>query len=411
MGPISQMLHAARPSVGAVLHSTGHPAPAASHALWSPGSRLHVLIMSADLAGGHDALAQALKSELLTRMPTASVSIINSLADANPLAYSLMKKAMVGQITHAPSTYETTYRVVTTKAATSAVRTGVDVVYGRGLQRRIAADAPDVVVSTFPMTTSALGTLKRSGKIDVPVVAAATDADAHAMWFARGVDSHTVFNPNDARRATERSMRDASLRGINITTTRPPVDPRLADPVDVSAVRGSFDLPQDRPVVLVSGGSLGLVIPPQDIAKLHARTGATVAVATGRNEGLYRELAAAHVRSEVAPIPFTKEMPSLLKSVDAMIANAGGMTTYESFAAGTPVLFYKPLPGHGVDAARALADDGFATLTYDIDSLATAVHNIIDRRGPASHTAAAASSIFTLPSSMSDAVLGAAALR
>lgn len=404
VGVITQAIESVRPAVSAAITTATTSREAA-------GKPLHVMIMSADLAGGHDALANALRAEILTRMPGARVDVVNSLADANPLAYSLMKRFMVGQVTHAPSTYEGTYRLVTTKRATAAIRAGVDVVYGRGLERRILADAPDVVVSTFPMTTSALGKLKRAGKIDVPVIAAATDADAHAMWFARGVDQHVVFNPNDARRAAELSGRDASLTGIRIETTRPPVDPRLAAPVDVAAVRRSFNLPVDRPVVLVSGGSLGLVIPPEDIARLYEQTGATIAVATGRNEKLYRELVAAYPNGEVVPIPYTKEMPSLLKSVDAMIANAGGMTTYESFAAGTPVLFYKPLPGHGIDAARALAADGFATITDDSEALAASIRDIFAHRGAASQTAAAASSIFALPSSMSDAVLGAATLR
>jgi UDP-N-acetylglucosamine:LPS N-acetylglucosamine transferase len=54
-------------------------------------------------------------------------------------------------------------------------------------------------------------------------------------------------------------------------------------------------------------------------------------------------------------------MPKLLAASDGMLTNSAGMTTMEGFARGRPIVLYRPVPGHGVDGAKALAEDRLAT--------------------------------------------------
>jgi UDP-N-acetylglucosamine:LPS N-acetylglucosamine transferase len=43
-----------------------------------------------------------------------------------------------------------------------------------------------------------------------------------------------------------------------------------------------------------------------------------------------------------------------MADADCVIQNAGGITSLEALAVGTPILTYRPIPGHGVTNAQAL---------------------------------------------------------
>jgi hypothetical protein len=85
----------------------------------------------------------------------------------------------------------------------------------RGVQRLVARVRPDVIVSVYPMTTEVLAGLRRSGRLDVPVVAAITDLAAMHYWTAPGVDLNLVIHPesqDEVRRVAGRDARSSSGR-------------------------------------------------------------------------------------------------------------------------------------------------------------------------------------------------------
>ena len=54
-------------------------------------------------------------------------------------------------------------------------------------------------------------------------------------------------------------------------------------------------------------------------------------------------------------------MAGLMAASDVLIANAGGLTCLEAFAAGLPVVMFDPLPGHGEDNGRHMERAGMVT--------------------------------------------------
>src|SRR5206468_849943 len=79
-----------------------------------------------------------------------------------------------------------------TRRATQAMIARVG---GSGLLRVIRSVDPDVIVSTYPITTEVLARLRRSGALELPVVSAITDLAALDYWAAPGVDVHLITHP------------------------------------------------------------------------------------------------------------------------------------------------------------------------------------------------------------------------
>lgn len=326
-----------------------------------------VLIMSADLGSGHDVLANTLRAELLARYPRAAVEVANSLGIANPPAYELMKQTMVGQVTNAPGINQAVYSITSEGPALTAMRAGLDAAYGPGVERQLTEFSPDIVVSTFPMTTSVLATLRREGKTGAQLIVPALDADPHRIGLPKGVDQHVLLHAGDAARFEARAE-SSSWKVPQHTIARAPLNPEVFMRHATDQTRREFGLPINQPLILVTGGSNGWVMPQQSVERLAREGAVTVAVATGKNEQLAASIHQSSVEGMYS-IPFTDRMPALIQAADGVIVNSGGMTSLESLASGTPVIFHHPQSGHGIDSARALESDGVASFARTADDL------------------------------------------
>ena len=321
--------------------------------------KLNVLIYSADLGGGHDAMANAIKGELLTRHPgQVHVEVANGLQIGNPFMHRLMRDGYSAQLKYAPGSYGAMYELATKPGIARFAEKASSAFTGRRLAEDIARRNPDVVLSTFPQLTGTLGHLRADGRLKVPAIGVVIDSDPHRQWVSAHVDDHMVLNPADLPRIAKFGTEAAPITGRAI---RPPVDPRSFEHYDIAAARAEFGLPLDKKVVIVSGGAWGLALPEQELHRILQDTDLHLAIATGRNEQAFNHLKATFPADRVTPIPFTREMPKLLAASDGMLTNSAGMTTMEGFARGRPIVLYRPVPGHGVDGAKALAEDQLAT--------------------------------------------------
>ncbi|MGW7791047.1 hypothetical protein [Streptomyces tricolor] len=98
---------------------------------------------------------------------------------------------------------------------------------------------------------------------------------------------------------------------------------------------------------------------PPATARLLAAGGYLPVVLCGRNERLLAQLA----REPAAlPLGWVDDMPGLLAACYALVDNAAGQTAVQALATGLPVIGHRPLPGHGADGVRRMADLGLSEL-------------------------------------------------
>jgi UDP-N-acetylglucosamine:LPS N-acetylglucosamine transferase len=336
---------------------------------------VRVMIVSANGYGrGHEALADALVEELGVVEPSADVVVVDGMQSTFGSLNRRGTAAYARQIADDPAGYGRGYELSALPAPARALGQGIWLVATRALAAEAQKHRPDVFVSTHPFMTNALGRMRRHAQLAAPVLVPLHNLDPHPSWMSPGVDLHVANVPEDVPRI-ERNFRRAYQRAeLRLRTATPPVDLRLHSqfsPVQRVVARRRFGLPEDAPVLLVSGGSLDYRLPDDDFqALLDTRRDLHVAVTTGRSDEFAAALNNAFPTVRLRPIPFTTEMPDLLRASDGVLLKDTGMTTYETLRAGTPVILYRPLPGQGVAGAEALAGDGYGTLARDREELA-----------------------------------------
>lgn len=335
-----------------------------------------ILVLSADLGGGHDALAKGLKHEFSVSESKVEVIVENGLRLASAQFNELARESYRTTVEKTPWSYQLWFWILSATALARIVRWAA----WRALQKKILARInevnPDVVVSTYPFMTAVLGKMRRENSLNVPAVGLLIDSGPHDLWIAPGIDEHIVMNPADCDRARESYPPQRYYPPLHISSARPAVDPRCFESHNRNATREAFNLPIDQPVLLVSGGSWGLALRDDDLNALIENTSIFVAVACGHNEALADTIEATLPVDRAIAIRFTTEMPALLAACDAALLNAGGMTCYECFALGTPVLLYEPLAGHGLNASRALDEDVLARFVRTRKDLVKVVQEI-----------------------------------
>jgi processive 1,2-diacylglycerol beta-glucosyltransferase len=335
---------------------------------------LRILILSADVGEGHLAAARALEEGLLEH-GGASVVHEDGLRCLGWCARRLIRDGYHRQLRRAPDSYNRLYALWRSVPVLRAL--GGRLLYRAGrrrLARRMRELRPDIVVSTHPALTAALGRMRRRGQLRAVLCATITDLTDNPMWCDPGTDMHVVMDPI-AIPWVERHAGVGSAVAV-----RPLISPRFRRPSDAAAAREALDLPAHGSLVVVSGGGWGVGALDVGVAGALAGGADHVVALAGHNE-----LAAARLTEmfgeepRVRVLGFTDQMPELLRAADALIHGTGGMTSLEAVECGCPVIAFGTRLAHVEEHNRALAELGLCTLATDARELRHAVGEAVRR--------------------------------
>ena len=329
--------------------------------------------MSADIGEGHDAPARVLRDGIRAERPDAVVEIVDGLDAMGPLIARIVRDGTEIVFGRLAFMYDFEYwLVVHFPPARWLAGALMYLVGGRGLLRAIRGFRPDAVVSTYPGTTDVIGRLRASGYLRAPAVSAITDLAALRYWAHPDVDLHLITHPES----------DAEVRAIaprsRIEWVRGLTSPGCLDPFDRREARRGFDLPEDGPVVLVSGGgwAVGDLAGAAEVAL--SVDGATVVCMCGRNDRV-REAIDARFAAEprVRAIGFTDRMCDLLAAGDVLVHSTAGLTVLEALMRGTSPISYGWGMAHIRINNRAFAEHGLADVASTPDELAAAIRRAL----------------------------------
>lgn len=329
------------------------------------------------MGAGHDGAAREMRARLEALGHEATV---RDLLQAAPLRIGhALRASYMFQLRHAPATYEATYRLwFHAPWLCPWVTRLVTFLTHRTLQRWVAESGADVVVSTYPLATLALGTMRADGRLSVPVVNFVTDFAVHPLWVHPGTDLTLTVDESAARVARQRTGGSAVACGPAVSAGFDPGN--LPDRVEA---RRRVGLRDGDAGVLVVAGSWGVGGVAATMSAVSS-AGFVPVVVCGRDEGLRRDAegVARTISGESVVIGWTSEMPGLMSACDALVENAGGLTSFEAMRAGLPVVSFDPIPGHGRENAAAMSDAGVSSWPRDEAELACSLRSVV-AGGPA----------------------------
>ena len=335
-----------------------------------------VLILTAMVGEGHASAARAL-AEDLERSYGVEVIVADALVGlGRPLRFVLLDSYR-WQIRNAPWLFAIGYRLFLRVPALRALgRLALAALSARSMPRLIRAFEPDVVVSTFPAATSVIGSLRRTGRLNVPALATVTDFDGIAFWSHRSIDMHLAMHTSVA--AEIEKLAGAGSAAV----VRPVVGARFFADRSRAEARDALDLPEEPPLVVVSGGGWA-VGDLEGAVSASLQQDLLVVCLAGRDEQLRARLQVRYVHdTRVRIVGFTDEMSDLLAAADVLVHSTGGVTCLEALVRGTPVVAYGAPPGHAGSLAKRMGALGLVRHARSRPELADALALAIQGKLP-----------------------------
>lgn len=319
------------------------------------------------MGAGHDGAAKELQTRLEARGNEVRIA---DFLEMPPLRIGhFVRWTYELQLRLAPWTYELTYRLWYLLPFMWRPVVAFDTwVTRRRMQRELAALRPDVVVSTYCLSSLVLGQMRKKGWLRVPVVTYLTDFAVHPLWVHPAVDLHIATSKAAAKAAAQRA------RGGQTSAPGPLVGAGFRGRLPERAIaRADLGLQDGDRAVLVVAGSWGVGDVIDTVTTLAASGRYHPVAVCGRDEGLKAQLDALGVGTVLG---WTDQMPALMSACDAVVENAGGLTCMEAYAAGLPVVTFHPIPGHGRENAQYMAEAGVNRYARDEHELFVALDEL-----------------------------------
>ena len=315
------------------------------------------------MGAGHQGAAVELARRLRLR---GWDPVVVDFLDAFPRALAeVWERFYRFQLRYAPDSYESSYQLFYRHPALWGPFVRFErALAGRRVLRWLADHDPDVIVSTYSFATLVLGKLREEGAVQVPVANFLTDFGVHPRAVHPAVDLNLALHPGPARVATGLSARPSAAAGPAVAPAFTDLGGRAERRAEGRAWLGVQD---DELLVLVAAGSWGVGDHMVETVATIVDSGRfRVATVCGSDRRLRRRL---EERDLDIVLGWTDRMPVLMAAADVVVENAGGLTSLEAFAAGVPVVTYRPIPGHGRDNVKGMLAAGVTTAPTDAAEL------------------------------------------
>ena len=341
-----------------------------------------VLLLTGSVGAGHTRAAEALAEALLHSHAARSARVVDVLAHAVAPFRAIYRDLYVRLIERAPSVVGWIYRTSDTTEGGGARRL-VQRQALRELRALVRRENPDTIVCTHFLAAELLSGMVERGEWRGLLGVVVTDLDAHAMWaVCPRADRWYV--------ALDETVEILAGKGVprdRIVVTGIPIAGAFAARLPGAAdLRTRFGLPTALPMVLVSGGGVGIARLSDTVeALLDMPVPCSIALVCGRNEALRTQAERLLERrpgdqARCKVLGFTDRMHELMRAADLSIGKPGGLTTSEALACGLPMAIVHPVPGQEERNSDHLLEWGVAIRLNSPESIGWRVASLLADR-------------------------------
>lgn len=341
-------------------HTRTKPSTGSTNVSQEDEAAMNVLILTADVGGGHRSVARALAAgfeEIGGR--DCRVNIVDFLAGYAPFPLSRARE-VYSFLMRYPTLWGMFFATTNTSHGRAWNAPAVGLAMEAGMARLLREHRPDIIVATHPLGAPALNSLLYRRRESLPYYTVVTDFGGVHTWWAYPF-GELWFAPCEQ---TADHLVRSGIPAERIAVTGYPVHPRFALATQPAAeLRQALDLEPDRFTVLLISGAEG-VGPIEEIVQALAGAEAPwqLIVVTGRNRALKERLdsQAANWAIPVHIDGLVDDMPSRMRAANVLLTKGGPATLSEGLTSGLPAIIFSMLPGQEEDDARHFIGLGVA---------------------------------------------------
>ncbi|AET70934.1 UDP-N-acetylglucosamine:LPS N-acetylglucosamine transferase [Desulfosporosinus orientis DSM 765] len=319
--------------------------------------QLKVLVFSASFGNGHLRAAEAVIEGIRIKEPTAEIIHLDFGDFLNKAVNTMIKNVYGEIINHIPKLWGRFYYRTSMVKPQSVGQRFLNKLGRKEFINYVNVLKPDLIICTYPTVSSVLAQLRQEKILGVPVITIVTDYTLHSHWVHPSVDRYIVACPE-----VRESLLSWGIENWRIHDSGIPVSPKFEETIDRNKVLSQLGLKPDQPILLVMGGSYGVLKSANRICKNLAESIIPVQtiIVCGKNEKLYHSLkeVITQTKNPLVRLKYVHNVEELMSVSNLIITKAGGLTVSEALTKHLPLLIYKPIPGQEEENAHFIQKIG-----------------------------------------------------
>ena len=335
-----------------------------------------ILIFSASTGGGHNAAAKSLQKGLMERNYDAKV--IDAFAESSPALNRLLTHGYKNLVENLPKLYHTFYFKFDKMTKNQQMFFNIITrIMNPEILPMIYEEKPVLLVSTHPFVTNKLGTLKKNGAFDIPILSFVTDYKIHGFYINPIIDAYVVGSQYTKDDMIRRGVPENIIYPFGIPVRESFIEETKSPEIIDKTVRGT---------ILMMAGSLGCnQMEKAFVAVMKAEQKLKIIVVCGNNKSMERDLTflkkVYKTNSKNVEIHgFVNNIPTLMDESDVIISKPGGLTTTEAMIKGIPMLIPYYYPGQEEENVDFLVESGMGIKIDRIKDLTLMVDFLIENK-------------------------------
>ena len=345
----------------------------------SPPRRL--LVVSATVGSGHNSAARALIAQFAQAAPHIQCEFVDALRFAPRPFRAYYAGGFALSMTRFPWFYGLGFALSDHpqqpgRGLGERFRLAWERLWMKRFRSYLLAERFDAILHTHFLAPPLVARLIDRGQIHVPQYVAITDVQVHRFWYSRNVRHWFVPSEHSAEPLVR-----WGIKPEQITVSGIAIHPKWTAPLDKARILADWNLPAERNIVLLAGGTEFTCGPIVRIARtiVSRCPQAYVVVLAGRNKKLLAELAKLpQSPGKLVGMGFTDRAHELAAFSSIMATKPGGITTAECLAKGLPMVLINPVPGQEGGNARYFVRNGAAVIARRPRQIAAEVCRLLD---------------------------------
>lgn len=328
------------------------------------------LIFTASIGYGHNQASKALQHEFIRQ--GVYPEVVDTFHAINPRLHHLMLNTYIRLLKFSPLLWRKIY-FYTEEHPLFLLLDRLGSFFVEYLYAILNKCGCPFIISTHPFVTAFLTRVKQKKQLDFPFYTVITDFVLHPAYLRNEIDGYFT--------ASDKIDEFSKLYNVPTQLFHSTGIPILKnDCFNKSKWRARHDLglDQEKKTLLIAGGGTGLTNYVKVIQALeHLHRPIQILCMIGNNLRERERILQQNSKHTVKVIEFTDQFLVYLKASDGILSKAGGLTMAEALACETPIIIFKPVPGHEEHNAQYLANEGAAVRVNRYIDLPSNVENVL----------------------------------
>ena len=306
-----------------------------------------ILILTANFGNGHISVSNAITEYIHLIDSNIHIKTEDFYEIVNPLIYKNMYKGYGWLVKYGYKLINYEYQIKNSGDKPKKIYTASTSNLTK-LAKYLEETNPSLVISTFPTCTGYMSRYKEEYNSNIPLVTCITDVVDGIEWIYEGNDMYFV-----AADDVKEKLINKGIDRNKITTTGIPVRKSFINEKDKSSIRKKWNINQNDYVILIMGGSLGIIPEEEEFYQwLNNNKQLTVIILTGKNKSVYNKFSKYNDFDNIRILEYTDKVDELMQLSDLLITKAGGITLFEAIASKLPFIVYKPILGQELENCK-----------------------------------------------------------